>query len=570
MRRKILAIVMFAVSGLAQTQVDLPTQTRRVDFSGSSTTRPVKTGTVLPQTCSVGEMYFKSDAAAGQNLYGCTGSNVWSQLSGGAGTFGAQSAGLAFVSPLAGAAGIPGWGKVGASHLGIWDVALNGAVATFGSACVTGSPCRVGGYAINGPVACTINASGGGTDNAYVYINLTNGHLTVGSTGLTTDGCGGAADVATGVTAFPPKSVPLYLISTVGTNWSTATDMRSFLNGQYWVDGTGIVTSYSGTVPTIGLSNAVAMVGTNNTFSGDQTFTGKVIAVGATRTQPFRVGTGTASGTCAIGDTYFQSDAAAGQNLWVCPAANTWTQVGVSATFDYSAWRFVETWASNKNGVAGDHGWLNKEPGTGASYDSAAVVTGSGIHGGVRIKPADGGAGEIFLRGIATSGTDTGWELAGRKWRVDMLFQPVAGYASMIYRLGFTSLIDPASAGAPDGLFGTGSGYNVWLESDAGNSPTGWVVKHAYNGTAATDCTTTTQADGTKGHRLSWVSDGTNVTVHLYAGGTDVFASGCTVAMGTGAVPLGTGFTPVVLVETRSGGGSGKTAIVSMVTAELQ
>src|SRR5260370_7493465 len=93
-----------AQCGLAQTQVDLSTQSKRPDFSQAASTRPAKTGTSLPVTCSVGDMYFKSDAAAGQNLYGCTTANNWSQLSGGSGGGGGtgppQNAGLAPASPL--------------------------------------------------------------------------------------------------------------------------------------------------------------------------------------------------------------------------------------------------------------------------------------------------------------------------------------------------------------------------------------------------------------------------------------------------------------------------------------
>ena len=64
------------VSAGAQTQVDFRTQGKNVDFSGVPT-KPFRTGTVLPTTCSVGETFFKTDAVAGKNFYGCTGPNVW-------------------------------------------------------------------------------------------------------------------------------------------------------------------------------------------------------------------------------------------------------------------------------------------------------------------------------------------------------------------------------------------------------------------------------------------------------------------------------------------------------------
>ena len=45
----------------------------------------LKTGTSLPGTCSIGEEFFKTDATAGQNKYGCTEPNTWSLLGDGGG-----------------------------------------------------------------------------------------------------------------------------------------------------------------------------------------------------------------------------------------------------------------------------------------------------------------------------------------------------------------------------------------------------------------------------------------------------------------------------------------------------
>ena len=66
----------------AQTLVDLRTQTKSVDFSSAITTKPFKSGTVLPATCSVGEAFFKSNAPAGSNWYACTALNTWTLQSG--------------------------------------------------------------------------------------------------------------------------------------------------------------------------------------------------------------------------------------------------------------------------------------------------------------------------------------------------------------------------------------------------------------------------------------------------------------------------------------------------------
>jgi trimeric autotransporter adhesin len=80
-----IALTALASAVMAQTRVDLRTQGKSVDFSAATATKPAKTGTVFPSTCSVGEMYFKTDAGAGANLYACTATNIWS-LEGGSGT----------------------------------------------------------------------------------------------------------------------------------------------------------------------------------------------------------------------------------------------------------------------------------------------------------------------------------------------------------------------------------------------------------------------------------------------------------------------------------------------------
>jgi hypothetical protein len=67
----------------AQTLIDLRTQTKNVDFSAAISTRPEKTGTVLPATCNPGELFFNTAAAAGANLIGCIAPNTWAVMGGG-------------------------------------------------------------------------------------------------------------------------------------------------------------------------------------------------------------------------------------------------------------------------------------------------------------------------------------------------------------------------------------------------------------------------------------------------------------------------------------------------------
>lgn len=59
------------------TKVDLQNQARGVDFSAATYTKPAKTGTALPSTCSTGEAYVLTTAVAGANFYICTATNTW-------------------------------------------------------------------------------------------------------------------------------------------------------------------------------------------------------------------------------------------------------------------------------------------------------------------------------------------------------------------------------------------------------------------------------------------------------------------------------------------------------------
>jgi hypothetical protein len=82
-----------AISLAGQTQVDLRTQSKSVDFSAAQSTKPFQTGPALPATCTVGQMFFVTTAASGQNSYGCTATNVWSAQSSGSSSLTVTTAG---------------------------------------------------------------------------------------------------------------------------------------------------------------------------------------------------------------------------------------------------------------------------------------------------------------------------------------------------------------------------------------------------------------------------------------------------------------------------------------------
>jgi hypothetical protein len=61
----------------SQTLIDLQHQARGVDFTGAQYTKPVRMGSTLPSTCTIGEGYFLNGAPAGSSLYFCAAPNVW-------------------------------------------------------------------------------------------------------------------------------------------------------------------------------------------------------------------------------------------------------------------------------------------------------------------------------------------------------------------------------------------------------------------------------------------------------------------------------------------------------------
>src|ERR1700676_4506922 len=66
-----------AAIGSAQTQIDLRTQGKSVNFSAASSTLPSQTGPVLPVACQVGATFILTTTLAGQNWYICTSVNHW-------------------------------------------------------------------------------------------------------------------------------------------------------------------------------------------------------------------------------------------------------------------------------------------------------------------------------------------------------------------------------------------------------------------------------------------------------------------------------------------------------------
>ncbi|MEO8127518.1 MAG: hypothetical protein ABI822_10540 [Bryobacteraceae bacterium] len=278
----------------AQTKVDLKNQTKNVDFSAATTTKPVKAGTALPSACTSGEVFFKSNAVPGGNLYLCTAVNTWTPS-----------------------------GVSSGSQTTDFLVSAQGA-----SAVIQCTVCQYGIGAKTFVVSSTMNASNptgtGGSATVFFYLNATGtpqfGYDGTIVTGATLTGLGGQPFT----TSFPGDSIPLATCTVSGNQFTACTDFRALFRRSVAVAGNGIMIleDPSSGLTTYAMNPAVAgFLGGSNTWTGSNDFSG------ASHVTPAKTGTiANRPATCTVGELYFATDAAtAGKNLHFCTAANTWT-----------------------------------------------------------------------------------------------------------------------------------------------------------------------------------------------------------------------------------------------------
>jgi hypothetical protein len=274
--RRGLLIAIFAGALYGQlTQVDLRLQSRDVDFSGASGTKPFRSGNGLPATCGQGEMYYRLDASAGMNVYGCTSTNSWTLEQG---------------PPAASMA----------SQLGDFAVTLTSATTlAIGANCSTATPClvRFGSlvYSFGTGATATIAA---GSGLALVYVSSA-GVLTVGSN--VTASCNNGCTALSGVTAFPVDAIPLFTWSATNGTWDATggADQRAFLSSKSVTVGTGI---------------------TSTEISGKTQLSADTSVIGLRVSAP-----ATSSTACTVG-----SWATDGSFFYLCTAANAWRRAALT------------------------------------------------------------------------------------------------------------------------------------------------------------------------------------------------------------------------------------------------
>jgi hypothetical protein len=353
----LLAAVWAAPAG-AQTQVDLRTQGKDVDFSAAPSTKPFQTGTLLPASCSVGAAFFNANAPAGQNLFACTAANVWTLESGASG-----------LPPVTGNANkvlsnngtTAGWQALGGD--------LNGAPQAVTVTGIQGHP--IGTLApADGQVLEWSGALGlwqpavavalGGANFSQSFTSQTTVLIpgsvhNLGTANLIVDCYNSAA---------PAQMIEANSITVDPSTFNVTVTFANPQSGRCVINGTGT-----------GLSPNTSNVFATGTT---QTFQGALVATGSNRTAPVQAGTALPA-TCTTGDQFFNTSAAAGQNLYFCTASNTWTQMSGSGGSGAVASVFGRTGAVSAQ--AGDYAF-SQLAGTATNAQLAAGIDAAKIGAG--------------------------------------------------------------------------------------------------------------------------------------------------------------------------------------------
>lgn len=244
----------------AQTLVDLRTQSKSVDFSSANTTKPFKSGTVLPATCTVGEAFFQTNAAPGLNLYACTAVNSWTLLSAGVlsgdvtGTPSASTVSKIQGRAVASTAPASGQSLAWSTSSSSWTPQTitgtqgpqgptgptgpqgpTGATGTQGPTGLTGAQGPAGSTGPQGPTGSTGAQGPAGSNGAIARIQNSGSNLPVEPT-LNFTGGGCADDSTNGRTNCTGAGIAGLTIALNGTNQGT----QSTLN---FIAGTGIIQS---------------------------------------------------------------------------------------------------------------------------------------------------------------------------------------------------------------------------------------------------------------------------------------------------------------------------------------
>lgn len=263
-----------------------------------------------------------------------------------------------------------------------------------------------------------------------------------------------------------------------------------------------------------------------STITGSKTMQGSWDASGASATKPAKSGT-TLPSTCKTGEFFFNTAAAAGQNLYLCDPDNTWTQgsSGVGSVFGRTG---------NVSAQTGDYNFSQLSGTVNSSQLPAAGGDLSGTLGAATVQAIQGKP----VSGIApSSGQVLAWN--GSAWAPQSGSGGSGGGSSTAQAVVF----DGSTTSLADGSVLTWSACGTNARCATWNVPSGvnWVSVESWGGggpgTGATGATSGGSggaggAGGGYGRRMCRVTPGGAVTVQVGLGGTSASGFGATLVAG--------------------------------------
>jgi hypothetical protein len=518
-----LACALLAWSSLhAQTAVDLKNQARNVDFSGALSTRPFKTGTVLPSVCAVGDSFFRTNAVAGQNLFGCTATNTWTLMSASlnntgvaAGTYGSASlvpqitvdaqgritsaTNVAVSGGGGGGSTLPGVGGQAGRYLtndgtnALWQTltssGLQDCVASVSGGVLTVGACSARNGSLDVNInACTASLTGTiASGVAYGYLSA-DGTYTLGHSAASTLQCSGWS-VDTGVSAFPTDALPLFTASFAANSWNTGgvTPFRRMVSRDPYVAGDGLTSS-------------------NNTSTGIT-----VLQVDSAQIPRYFTGSAVPTQNCMLGRDLFLNTSTG--TLYQCTATNVWSALGSGgggggggsstiAPRRYPLWGLLTLNGGNATSAfsANETRWhqVHLQSGMTVTGIGMRATTGLGASRGLRFAVAN--TSGTILHKTAVNTTCSSGSLC------EAAFSSSVTLAAGVYYIGVTT---DSTILTSEQMSAFLNGTVVCAQSNAGTGP-----QVAGNGTVGSGASSTVDFGASMGSLSSYAcNSGTNVLV---------------------------------------------------------
>ncbi len=338
-----------------------------MDFTGFPSTKPMRTGTSLPGSCATGEMYFKTDAPAGQGLYAC----------------------------VAGSWSVVGSGGVEVEFHTILDLKAS---ITATALSVAAGRC----WGAQKPAVAATITGGSGNGGFVVYCTDTQTIVVEHSTsaGLTLS-CTNCLPLQTTTPDIPEGMYAIAAGTISSGQWSAVTDLRDFSMRIRHANGNGMSVACTGGTCVHQVDSAVVQTKTD-----PYTPLAQFDAAAATLTRPVRTGTAL-PGTCTLGEQFFKTNATAGQNLYGCTASNVWNVLGAPAVAVHTEWIPTGSCANAGDAPKEDAGrWWEPKNGIPAAASSCSVSAGGPVKTMSRI--FRGSAADALLLAIPLAQNRTG------------------------------------------------------------------------------------------------------------------------------------------------------------------